>query len=161
MLLFLLRVCSKNETYFALSLTIHFLAHFTHALATKHNGICIPATTPLPMPWLAPWVLPLPLLQPCHTTATVQHSNNATLITRAIIATAETMQMVGCCVFTCLLAHFLLTVLPLLTQTHAFSPPHRHNERPQLPSSREKNSKERSNSEFFIYNPPYIKYFTI
>jgi hypothetical protein len=41
MLVFLLRVCSINETYFALSLTINFFAHVTLALTTKHNGICI------------------------------------------------------------------------------------------------------------------------
>ena len=51
---------------------------------------------------------------------------------------------------------FLLTVLPVLTQTHAFSPPHRHIERPRLPSSEQKNSKERSNVSFLFTIPPYI-----
>jgi hypothetical protein len=114
MLVFLVRVCSKNETYFALSLTIHFLAHVTRALTTKHDGICIPDTTPPPLPRSAPWLLPWPPLQPRHTTTTLQHSNNATLITRAILATTETMEMFGCCVFTCLLAHFCSLCCPYL-----------------------------------------------
>ena len=112
MLVFLLRVCSKNETYFALSLvTIHFLVHFTLALTTKHDGICIPATTPRmkkPLPWSAPWLLPWPPLHPCHTTATLQHSNSA------IIATTKILRMAGCCVFTFLLAHFCSLCCPCL-----------------------------------------------
>ena len=51
----------------------------------------------------------------CHspTTATLQHSGNATHITRASIATAKTTQKVGCCIFMQLLAHFWLLCCPL------------------------------------------------
>ena len=160
MLVFLLRVCSKNETYFALSLTIHFLVHFTCALTTKHDGICIPATTPLLLPQSAPLLLPWPPLQPRHTTATLQHSNNTTLITRAIITTAETMRMVGCCVFTWLLTHFCSMCCPylhkLMLSPHPTDTLRGHD---CLPLNK-KQQKEKQR-EFFIYNPPLHQYFTI
>jgi hypothetical protein len=99
-----------------------FFVHFTHTLSTKHDGIFIPAaTSPTKMPtWSPPQSRRLPL-QPCHTPATLQHSIDATLqhsidatpITSASIATAKTTGLVVCCVFTSLLAFFLLLCCPL------------------------------------------------
>jgi hypothetical protein len=89
--------------------TIHFLTHFTHALSTKHDGIYIPVTTPpiKKLLWSPPHLPP----QPCHTPETL--SSNATLIVRASIATAKTMQKIGWCVFTHSLVHFWLLCCPL------------------------------------------------
>ena len=133
------------------------MAHFTHALTTKHDGICIPATTPPLLPQSVPWLLPWPPLQPRHTTATLQHSNNATLITHAIILpTAETKQMVGCCVVTCLLAHFCSLCCPylhkLMLSPHPTDTLRGHD---CLPPNKQ-NSKERSNVSFLFTIPPYI-----
>ena len=102
-----------------------------------------------------------PSAPPHHTT--LQHSNNATLITRSIITTAETMQIVGCCdffIFTwlCLLSYVyslmfahlcLLNVLPLLTQTHAFPHP-KDTLRGHKLSHLDKKIKERSNVSFLL-----------
>lgn len=51
---------------------------------------------------------------------------------------------------------FLLAVLPVLTQTHALSPPHRHIERPWLPSSEQKKQQREKHREFLFTIPPYI-----
>jgi hypothetical protein len=67
--------------------TTHFLVHFTHALSTKHDGIHIHATmSPIKK------LLRLPL-QSHHSTATLQHSSEATPIVSASIATAKTMRI--------------------------------------------------------------------
>ena len=56
----------------------------------------------------------------------------------------------------------MLTLLPPLMQTHAFIPAHRHIERPSITPPSQRNSKERSNGEFFYLRASrYIKYFTI
>ena len=49
---------------------------------------------------------------------------------------------------------FLLTVLSLLTQTHAFSPLHRHIERPQLPSPAHKKAEREATVSFLFKIPP-------
>ena len=159
MLVFLLRVCSKNETYFAFSLTIHFLVHFTHALTSKHDGICIPATTapllPRSVPWLLPWLPPWLPLQPYHTTTTIQHSNNATLITHTIIATPKTMQIVGCCVFKFLLANFYYSLFcpylhKLMLSPHPTDTLRGHN---CLPPNKKKQQREKQREIFYLQSP--------
>jgi hypothetical protein len=48
---------------------------------------------------------------------------------------------------------FLLTVLPLLTETHAFSPPHRHIERSQLHFPGQKIAKREATMSFLFKIP--------
>ena len=162
MLVFLLRVCSKRETYFALSSTIHFLAYFTRALTTKHDWICIPATTPPLLLRSAPWLLSWPPLQSRHTTATLQHSNNATLITHKSsfppLRQSKWLVVVFLHVCSLLFAH---CVARTYTNSCFLPTPQTHWDTMTAFLQTNKNSKIEKQCEFFIYNPPLQQFLLI
>jgi hypothetical protein len=94
---------------------------------------------------------PLPLLQPSHTPAMLQHTSNAIAIVSTSIATTETVRIGWSLSFQVFDCSFFVVVLPLLSQTHPCLPAHRLIEQLPLPSTGCKNSKEQSYSEFCYF----------
>jgi hypothetical protein len=113
---------------------------------TVHDGIFILDTISAVAMVSAMVAAVAALLAPSHH-ATLQHSNNATLVTRAFIATTKTMQMVGYCAFTYLLTYDCLMCCPYLHKL--MLPPTPQKQRGhKLPSSGQKNQRENQCESF-------------